>query len=79
MKRLVNQQQIFGKVINFKEAIKILRSISHLDVAGLSDEILQKGQFNLLSYGIKKTKQILFLINFLLKIRIEFSIKLILK
>ena len=58
MKRLVTQQQIFGKVITFKEAIKIVRSISHLDVAGLSDEILQEGQFNLLSYGIKKTKQI---------------------
>lgn len=58
MKRLVNQQQIFGKVINFKEAIKIVRSISHLDVAGLSNDILQEGQFNLLSYGIKKTKQI---------------------
>ena len=53
-----NQQQIFGKVINFKEAIKIVRSISHLDVAVLSNNILQEGQFNLLSYGIKKTKQI---------------------
>ena len=58
MKRLVNQQQIFGRIIDFKESIEIVRSISHLNVADLSSEIMHESLFNLLSYGIKKTKQI---------------------
>jgi predicted Zn-dependent peptidase len=51
MKRLASQYQMFGRTIELSESARTLRQVSATEVASLTARIMQRGCFNLLSYG----------------------------
>lgn len=58
MKRIMRQYLLIGRVLDYKESLEILESISTDDINMVIDRLIKKNRFNLLAYGSRKIRDL---------------------